>query len=41
MVAAIGTQHAGERKINGVQIQNVPATLPVFNLVVPLEILWL
>jgi hypothetical protein len=30
MVAAIGTQRAGERKINGVLIQNVPATLLVF-----------
>ena len=30
MVAAIGTQRAGERKTKGVLIQNVPATLLVF-----------
>jgi hypothetical protein len=27
MVVAIGIQRAGERKTNGVPIQNVPATL--------------
>jgi hypothetical protein len=30
MVAAIGTQRAGERKINDALTQNVPATLLVF-----------
>ena len=30
MVAAIGTQRAGERKTKGVLIQNVPATLLAF-----------
>jgi hypothetical protein len=31
MGADIGIPLAGRRKINGVQIQNVLATLPVFN----------
>ena len=39
MVADIGTRLAGQRKINDVLIQNVLATLPVFNPVVPSEIL--
>ena len=39
MVADIGTRLAGQRKINDVLIQNVLATLPVFNLVVLSEIL--
>ena len=30
MVVAIGIQRAGERKINDVPTQNVPATLLVF-----------
>ena len=41
MVAAIGTQRAGQRKTKGVQILNVLVTLLVFNLADPLTFLLL
>ena len=41
MVAAIGTQPAGQRKTKGVLIQNVLVTLLVFNRDVPLKSLLL
>ena len=39
MVAAIGTQPVGQRKIKGVLIQNALVTLLVFNLAGPLTTL--